>query len=1198
MLITSQTKTSMLYDTLSSMGMLCSEERYIRKVREETEQDTFFGKQTMSYADLAGISYLYPHIRVKLEYKGYLEIWVDDQYQHPDKIQWIDAEPYSYCVLTGEYDPETQVCRMLYNPGIIYRYTIFNEAEPYAPVMTHSVTIDIREPKYRSLEYPDRAAYYISQNKIYVPEVEWIDDYHIKFTATYTRDIDFIITNDLVGVFDVKANIGTYIDSPTSLACYHHIVVDFDISYPIDARFYPCICVDKDCTVRVFSDSYHLIKYPEVQRLVNYPEFVDLDDPYNAPDSPYVYHYLKNLEPVDDIINITDSDQLIYSKFARISRFCYRIWQKFTKWSFEQSDFVICDNLTFGREVFKLDTIALSDVKGKYIYSTAPFEEYRDIIFYKGTIFSDYIIRPITRTTEGKLVENALTGQKSYLIPPEYDLDSFAIIKFNSWEDTNIANIGDYIDPKLTVELHTRMNRFYRNLMVIRNQILDHPEKDFVRVMTVPPTEKDNYLWFELILNVDPDMFDNNPALTIHTHNLDGKDLPENIKKGAYYLDMDPQNGPPDYKDMFMTYYTLTEEHSKYLALQYIDEKGPDPKQRIFYDVTVGQSEQIEQPAHGLHIEDDTMDEVYHEKKLDIGTEDQPDLDREIGDLYAQLDSVEPDIEEDDVFDDILSDLDTPEEELSDTGFFMDENTPIGMDKIGSFSREKRIQFVMTHIDQLSECEFNREHIELLTDDQLNHMVYKLMELGYVIDRIQSGDVDVSSIPMPADENEANELVEMNLRYIISNDVPDDIQLNDFWIQIDNHDIIEKYYKSMISHELIECGVYMPKNPYYGTNDKMNADEATFVFDYGAHDKADDSWMDIYKEATDPSLHEIQFDGTEPENPQPYDIWYEYLKDVSNRICYYDQQTMVIRVDERLVAIKLSDDNLEGFLFDDIAMNFHGKLGIRYLSILSDLINSHVIKQSDLMIFYRRLVTERDQFEAVTQRLYTGTSNVVALNKIDTSDFSIVYSSNIKRLTINYADESTSNKEREYAYKHCIYYKERGDFAFFADRMILFVNGKYIPRTEYHEEYGAYTIQLKNFDEIIAVVDILYSEHDTELMKLKRSAYSYWPLEDQAVMIERPEKNYERIQPIEVSDQTYQGFYDVLLNEYILNNKLIRILNYLEGHPDEAERFKNEFIHQFHTISDMELTDSITEWENPRIVIPAIGDDPVYEIKE
>ena len=60
--------------------------------------------------------------------------------------------------------------------------------------------------------------------------------------------------------------------------------------------------------------------------------------------------------------------------------------------------------------------------------------------------------------------------------------------------------------------------------------------------------------------------------------------------------------------------------------------------------------------------------------------------------------------------------------------------------------------------------------------------------------------------------------------------------------------------------------------------------------------------------------------------------------------------------------------------------------------------------------------------------------------------------------------------------------------------------------------------------------------------------------------MKRPERDYDKIEPVHIQEYTHRGFYDVLLNEYILNGRLLRELNYLEEHKGEAGWFVRDLI--------------------------------------
>ena len=199
-------------------------------------------------------------------------------------------------------------------------------------------------------------------------------------------------------------------------------------------------------------------------------------------------------------------------------------------------------------------------------------------------MFNDYIIRNIRIDAQGNFVEDSKDGTPRYIIGKEYDESKFTLIKFNTGEDTTIMNIGDYIDPNNIAQLHRKVNRFYRNLLLIRSELLDVNQQDKIHIGTKKPTMVDEYLWYELLINANPEMFKNHLIDAIHIFGLDEADIPDDIKEGAYKIDMDPMTGPKTYTELMMTYFNLTKSYRKYLVLQMSDGVY-DPRIQIFHKI-------------------------------------------------------------------------------------------------------------------------------------------------------------------------------------------------------------------------------------------------------------------------------------------------------------------------------------------------------------------------------------------------------------------------------------------------------------------------------------------------------------------------------------------------------------------------------------------------------------------------------------
>lgn len=1303
-----ETRKSDLFNIISWLGLLCTEERRIRQVREEGHN--IYEPLDLTYDDVERVGYFNPHVAMPPKYKDHTELWFEDRYINPKSVQWVETINRLYAILDQQYDELVPVM-CYYNPSILYRYSNIadNEDTEYA----HVYTVNTKELRFSGIHNIEHAAYYISQDQVCIPETTWLDDHTIQFRAPYKHDIDFFLCANVASVVKMTKDTGAFVDNAYSNYCYHQIIVDHSSTYPIDARFYPCIRVDKDCTVRVLTDSYDTILSPETARLVNYPEFIDFIDPYNTDNE-----YLNHLQPVDDIITSDDTDEEIIEKFKKIASYCYRMWECYPIDTTMQNDYCICDNSKLSNKTFVLKPVELFNEKVEKICSTVPYEPFRDLIFYHGVIFSDYTVKSLKVNSDGILVENPY-GTPTYLIDQSYDIDGFSIVKFNTAEDTSIMNIGEYIDVDKIIHLHYKLNRFYRNLLVIRQELLDSPEEDYVRVATEQPNTKDEYLWLELLVNAIPEMFHTDPITEINLYGLDPKNIPDDVKEGAYKLDLNPEGGPASYTDLLMTYFKLSKNKKKYLALQYGDGVD-DPRIQVFHDLKVGQPSKDDKLNQVL-IEDQKTHPTYTETEVNYGLVDQPtgeqNQGKQRGDLYFQVDHMEPKknvpidqistgpneperdestiwIDTDgkpvpspgelpegyypkDYLDDTtdsmkivneIEDVENPEKSdyvidanqdtflpgqegdsqiydlinalnmdhiedpqpgndvlqgitdaiannsfvddienpyvgqfaMDDIQFFdADTGEKISMAKIAAMSREQKIEIInklITDDDEPTNAQKGDiwiSYLSKMTESMLNTVVYQVLltkNIQQLVD-MKYGDLSIEGQELPTEGKKMeygsieiadgttlvidlgpqylalDEIRKHNVEYIMSWPEPVDPEKGLVWLQMPAATLVD-VIKDMISCHFIEIGEKVPRGHY---DDSGYDTYGTIGLDYDAHGK--DGLSELFQEKIDESLHPIHYGShVDFDDLKEDDVWYEYLDEIDNKVAYADEYSMVIRVDERLILVNFNQkSDITAFAFDDILLNFHGKLGIRYLSIISDLINSGEIKLDDVNIFYKRLITFGDDFDPRLRRLYTGTSHVVSTAKIDTSDYAILYSSNIGRYRMDYSSPDTTRKEREAAYRMCIDLRGQ-NFSFLKNRMLLFVNGKYIPTNECEEETIG-LIQLKNFHEIIATVDIFYNKKDQHLIDLKYCAYPYWQYEDDSTYIERPLKNYDTMQPIRLQDYTKKGYYDILLDEYIFNGRLLRILNYLEEHPEEAESFKYDLIRKFHAISDIDVSD-------------------------
>lgn len=1201
-------RQSELYNTLAELGALSTEGRRFQYARS-TFNEQFVKEYPVSYDDIERVGYQNPHIRLDIGETGIFEVWVNGEYINHDRIQWIRGSLHLYGVLPYEYPLGTMV-RVIHNK---YAYGRYSRIEPAEGEYEHAYIANLTDPPFCLMEHPENGVYYIASGKIRIPKVTRLSEQTIEFRCPYTQDIDMIICSNLAGVYSVKAGVGTYVDNLYSTICYYHVFVEDDPGYPIDAKFYPCIRVNKDCTVRVFSDQGFLVPHPELTRLLTYPEFVDISDPYNTDNE-----YLQNLKDTDTVIQSTDSEEVILEKFRDIAPFCYRIYERFPVFDNEQSDFLVLDNTEFGRPNFYVRTVKrIGGTLEDCIISRAPFEDYRDILWYGNFMFHEYTILNLVQD-DIMVTEDPVRGIPTYVIDCKYQADRFTLLKFNAMEDTVISNIGDYVDKDNLVKLHTRLNRFYRNMMILRGEVIDEIPDNMVRVSTTPPKTRDEHLWFELLVNAVPEMFESNPVNIIKSFGLDPFDIPEELRVGAYSLNLQPDEGPQSYTELLMTYFKLGKRYRNYLVMQN-GEGIDDPRIQEFHEIIHGPIDpNREHELNKLHIDNPALESPEVITEIDDNSIDPPsDLPpHQVGDVIFQHDPV------DNEFDELLNGV--MDEKFSlDPISYMDLETGKVIDgaTIAAMTLEEKKQLICRYItegtdeDKANTQAIWEQYLATMDEDILNIAVYKVLLTDFVYNlgrehmqladeiketkgdyRIQMEEptnVDIGTywlqLPDGSDQFAIDETKKKNLTYIFSLGEPDVTEIGTIWINIPAV-TLQEYVQDIISGSLIEIGYNLPEGFYEkGEYD----DRASMVIDYHAHNHGEH--VPLFDEVKDDSLHRIVYGETVPEDITDGDIWFEFLDEIDNRVCYSDIATMVIRVDERLLMVQFDDDNVTAFMFDDIVLNFRGKLGIRYLAILADLVNSNVIKLEDVNIFYKRLVTGSDHFDPGLARLYTGRSHVISTARIDTTDYSITYSTNIGRYHMDYFDEHhVINRERESAYRMVIDYSHR-DFAFIGDRMLLFVNGRYIPRNQY-EEISAGKIQLLDFHEIIQYVDIIYSKKDSWISQLKRIAIDNWGAPDTSESIQRPRKNYRHMKRIDVHDRTMQGYYDVLMNEYIFNGRLMSLLNHMQEHPEEAETIILDLKRKFHAISDTTLAGMNVD--DARIIIPALGDGYKYEIKE
>lgn len=584
-------------------------------------------------SDIGGISYAAGFFLVDNDNMDKIEVWIDDYYIHPDTIKWIKYDPFCHAAIIDNFFNGYDFCRVFTNQNILFRYSKLHQNDDNEKLYVER--FDVSTFPYKNLDMSN-SMFYISENRVFKPLIVKIDDATIEVRIKYNKDIDFFICENLQRVVDCNYWKREYVAPPTSNKLYCSMIVNNRDDAFIDARFYPAILANG--LVRVYRYGAREVKYPSTAFLINYPDFAGIWDPYHPdPDKvpKEIFDFIKNYKAsgADDVIVRDDkyNEAKIYDKLSRICAGCYNICD-IVPTDKEHPNFVICDNTNKLNPTFVED---YDDLKDKAIIrSTVPYQPYRDVVIYdQYPIYNDKY-----ETVE---VDGVLYYSFS---PDEFDIDKLTLIKFHTDTDSCYENISYYIDKKNFLNLHIKMNRFYRNLLALRSYEIQY-EKDKVLVGTTEPTPEEfqDYLWFEYLVNLIPEEFDSK-LVTIYKNK---ESIPEPIREGMYSLDLpvdENDTGKKSYTSLMDTYFKLTSYYKDHLVLHH--EPGvDDPNVAELETVQLGSTKENPDilptvPNEFLLDSDEfvqppeTRDFYYHDKQ------EYPEIpNSQVNDLYVQIDA-------------------------------------------------------------------------------------------------------------------------------------------------------------------------------------------------------------------------------------------------------------------------------------------------------------------------------------------------------------------------------------------------------------------------------------------------------------------------------------------------------------------------------------------------------------------------------
>lgn len=823
-----------LYNFVTEMGINMSPQAGIEYYRKNYP---LYNITPIQKSDIHGISYAAGFILLSNEDKDNAEIWIENDYIHPDAVEWVQYDSFKYAAIFNQKYTSYDHCRVFINSDILFRH---HKIESDNSEKLYVKRFDISNPPYNRMDMFN-SMFFISRNKVFRPAIEKINDSTIEVRVHYKTDVDFMVCSNLQRVVECRPWKREYVSPPNSNKLYCAFIVDNNEESEIDARFYPAIKADG--LVRVYTKGCREVKYPSNTFLINYKDFADIWDPYNPIPSEIpeeIYHFLKTYQPsgISDVIVRDDigNEALIYSKLAKICAGCYNICDTIPS-NYEHSNFIICDNSNTLSPYFIDD---IDDFANPIIRSTIPYLPYRDIVIYNGyPIYSDsYGV-----VKKSDIEYYAFDANK-------FQKEKLTLIRFNTATDSFYANLEYYIDENKFLNLYIKMNRFYRNLMALRiYEIQDEKEEVYVGT-TEPPM--DEHLWFEYIVNLVPEEFDNK-VVTIYKNK---SSIPEPIREAMYSLEL-PEDasdtGNSSYTSLMDTYFKLTSYYKDHLVLHH--EPGvDDPNIAILNTVQIGNLNKNPDLKPRVDNEflldsDDFTEEEQFRNFYYYGETDYPEIPQSIkNDLYVKVDA-----------------------------FYKEpENTPIGAIEYGNYTPSSSINKLWIE-PELPESSANKPDKDSLDSVSENFFVAKSLDDISDSAIFNKGDYGIDGI---------QDIDEMEKPDIIYTD--DEVSLSS--------NSLFQGLMDAVSNHIQTKNVENPTLGMYALDDSPLDEDGNIIVEDNQHQndtihseselskEIDTSISKIPRIEKESIVKHFITDDEEPQNPEKNDWWFQYISKVEDYV--------------------------------------------------------------------------------------------------------------------------------------------------------------------------------------------------------------------------------------------------------------------------------------------------------------------------
>lgn len=446
-------KNNYVYDILNQFNITESTETKIKNMMEYSIPYTYTKIYNTVYR---GVIYYKSYVYIPADNLDNIELWFEGKYIYTSNCKVLGKIGNQLVVLLDDRYDDTLTLRYWINPNIIKKVKLHSDDNSQKII---SIDID------KTNEINRSSIYAIADGKFITPISS--DDMKTKYVSrfSYVNDLEVFVCKNLKYCGTLKQYetflVGGLFDP---IICGRYILNT--INKPlVDVRFYPYVQTFEPGFMRVFSDISIKIpqEYLQYTRFMTYPENIIQTDPYN--DSTWDK---RDMLFSIDVIEKSDPIEVIFDKLENISREYYKIYDLIH--SMDKIMECLDDSFT-------IKEMNISGVIHRVLVSSYSFNNSRDILFYKGKVYTSYLHDKIRFIDNNYCELDDVRGiDRFYILDNDEELDpnDFSILKMNSDNNSTIKNISYYLldgSPEYTylINFNKAIQTLYRNLLIIKN---------------------------------------------------------------------------------------------------------------------------------------------------------------------------------------------------------------------------------------------------------------------------------------------------------------------------------------------------------------------------------------------------------------------------------------------------------------------------------------------------------------------------------------------------------------------------------------------------------------------------------------------------------------------------------------------------------------------------------------------------------